>query len=144
MNVLVMYESRNGHTRQAAEAIASAARKQQLDVKLKSVAEVSKLDVDLADVLFVGTWVHGLILFGVRPAGAELWGPSLPPLDRKPVGVFCTYRFNPRNSLNKLDDLLTSRGATVMGQHAFHSSQPASGADAFVREVVKAAERAVV
>jgi flavodoxin len=144
MKVLVLYQSRNGHTRQTAEAIASAARDQQLDVKVRSVAEVSPSEVERADLLFVGTWVHGLILFGVRPAGADLWAPALPPLEGKPVGIFCTYRFNPRNSLNKLDDLLTARGATVLGKRAFHQDAPTSGVDAFVREVIQAAERTAV
>lgn len=141
MKVLVLYQSRGGHTRQAAEAITTAMRGMNADVKIKSVIEVSPADVAWADLLFVGTWVHGLILFGVRPAGADLWAPSLPSLAGKPVGVFCTYRFNPRSSLDKLSELLVARGATVVGQHAFHNSEPGRGAENFVRDVVWAVDR---
>ena len=140
MNVLVIYNSRNGHTRDAAEAIADAARGQNSDVIVKSVAEVRKSDVEQADTLFVGTWVHGLILFGVRPAGAEQWVPSLPTLTGKKVGVFCTYAFHPHASLKTLSKMLKARGATITGQHAFHRSQAHLGVDKFVREVLYPAQ----
>jgi flavodoxin len=141
VTVLVLYQSRKGHTRGAAEAIAQVARDLTYEVVVKSVIEVRKADVDAADVLFVGTWVHGLILFGIRPAGADLWVPALPSLEGKPIGVFCTYAFNPRYSLRTLGDMLAARGATILGQHAFHRSNPQDGAQAFVETVLQSAER---
>ncbi len=144
MNVLVLYNSQNGHTRNAAEAVAQAARDQKHTVSVKSVIEARKADVESADALFVGTWVHGLILFGVRPAGAELWVPALPSLEGKPVGVFCTYAFHPHNSLRSLGTMLAARGATTVGQRAFHRSRPGDGAAAFVESVLQAAERTLV
>lgn len=140
MNVLILYNSRAGHTRRAAEAIAQAARGLNHEVVVKSVIEVRKADVEQADALFVGTWVHGLILFGVRPAGAELWVPALPALDGKPVGVFCTYAFHPRRSLRMLGDRLAARGATIRGQRAFHRSRPGDGAEQFVQSVLQSVE----
>lgn len=143
MNVLVMYQSRNGHTRHAAEEIARVTRDLNNKVSLKSVIEIQKADVDKADVLFVGTWVHGLILFGVRPAGAELWVPALPRLEGKPVGVFCTYAFNPRGSLQMLGSMLTARGARIVGQRAFHRNGLNDGAKAFVQSVLQSAASAL-
>lgn len=144
MNVLVLYNSRNGHTRAAAEAVAQAARDLKHAVSIKSVIEVRKTDVESADALFVGTWVHGLILFGVRPAGADLWAPALPSLEGKPVGMFCTYAFNPRGSLRALGALLTARGARIAGQHAVHRSRPDAGAASFVQNTLQAAKGAAV
>ncbi|NLX09672.1 MAG: hypothetical protein GXY36_08455 [Chloroflexi bacterium] len=138
MNVLVLYQSRKGHTRAAAEAIAQAARQMDHAVTVKAVIEVRQEDVANADALFVGTWVHGLILFNVRPAGAELWVPALPPLEGKPAGVFCTYLFHPHNSLSKLAAMLEARGATVRGQHAIQRRNPGQGAEAFVQGVLQA------
>jgi flavodoxin len=141
MNVLVLYQSRGGHTRDAAEAIAQAARDLNHEAVVKSVIEVSKADVQKADALFVGTWVQGLILFGVRPAGAELWVPALPSLAGKPVGVFCTYAFNPRGSLPALGAMLAARGATILGQHAFHRSRPSAGVERFTQSVLHSVEQ---
>lgn len=137
MNVLVLYYSRRGHTRKAADGIAQAARDLSHEVVIKSVAEIQKVDIERSDVLFVGTWVHGLILFGVRPAGAEMWVPALPSLEGKRVGVFCTYAFHPHSSLQMLGGMLTARGANVVGQYAFHRSNPQRGVDALVRSVLQ-------
>jgi flavodoxin len=136
MHVLVIYHSRSGHTRDAAEAIARAARERSCDVAVKSAAEVRQVDIEKADMLFVGTWVHGMILFGVRPAGAEQWIPSLPPFNGKPVGVFCTYAFHPRGSLKALSELLEARGAIICTQRAFYRSRPGDGAEELVRSML--------
>jgi flavodoxin len=138
MRVLVLYQSRSGNTRKAAEAVANAARDEGHTVTIKSVIEVQKADIENADMLFIGTWIQGFILFGVKPAGATLWVPALPSLQGKPVGVFCTYAFNPRGSLQALGDLLTAKGARIVGQRAFHRSQPGEGAGAFVKSVLAA------
>ena len=138
MNALILYNSRNGHTRAAANAIAKAAQDEGCDIKTMSVIEVRKADIELADVVFIGTWTQGLILFNVRPAGAELWVPTLPPLDGKPTGVFTTYLFNPFGSLKTLGDLVAARGANVLAERAFHRRQPARGAAQFVESVLHA------
>jgi len=100
-----------------------AAECQRQHLAVKSVIEVRKADVEKADALFVGTWVQGFILFGVKPAGAELWVSALPFVERKPVGVFCTYAINPRNSLQALSALLEARGTHIVGHCAFHRSR---------------------
>lgn len=142
MNILVLYQSRKGHTRSTAEAVAQAVRAQNHNVTIKSVIEIRPADVETADALFIGTWTQGFILFGVKPAGAELWVPSLPSLAGKSVGIFCTYAFNPRGSLPALARMLEARGATVVGQRAFHRNRPAEGVESFVKEVLRSAEQA--
>ncbi|MBK9125001.1 MAG: flavodoxin domain-containing protein [Chloroflexi bacterium] len=138
MQILVLYQSRSGHTRQAAEAISAAARNLGHSVATKSVIEVRQADVEQAELLFVGTWIQGFILFGVKPAGADLWVPALPSLAGKPVAMFCTYAFNPRRAMDRLSDLLKARGATVVGQNTIHRSRPGDGAEDFVRQTLSA------
>lgn len=143
MNILVLYQSRSGHTRSTAEAIAHAASTLGHKVNIRSVIEVQKADIESADLLFLGTWVQGFILFGVKPAGADLWVRALPPSAGKPVGIFCTFAFNPRASLRTLGNMLAERGAQVVGQRAFHRNRPGDGVEEFVRGVVQAAEHTV-
>jgi flavodoxin len=138
MNVLILYNSRSGHTRSTAEAIVAAAHDQHHNVKIKSVIEVRKSDIEAADVIFVGTWIQGFILFGVKPAGAGLWVRALPNFMGKPVGIFCTYAFNPHNSLQMLGKLLEAQGAVIAGQRAFHRSHPNEGAAEFVQTILGA------
>jgi flavodoxin len=144
MNVLVLYHSRDGHTHEAAEAIAQSARDLNCNVVIKPLIEVSDADVQQANLLFIGTWVHGLILFNVRPAEAELWVPSLPSLNGKSVAVFCTYAFNPRSSLQTLGSMLTEHGATIVAEKAFHRSDPKDGAGMLVNNALRSVKVSVV
>lgn len=137
MNVLVVYESRRGHTRRAAEAIADAVRSDGATVVVKSIDAFAADDVATADAMVVGTWVEGLIIFGVKPAGARRW--SLPSLAGKRAAVFCTYAFNPRRAVDTLADVVAGAGANVVARHAFHHRDPTSGAADFARELMGSA-----
>ena len=139
MNVLVTYVSLRGHTRQAAEAIATAARAQGSDVVVRPIRDLQVSDVEQADVLFVGTWLRGWILFGVRPAGAKRLLAALPSLSGKRVGIFCTYAVSPRGALRELRRLLEARGATVQAERAFQRDRPGEAVAPFVRTVVETA-----
>lgn len=144
MKVLVLYNSRGGNTRTAAENIASVARHLGYNVKVKSVIEVMNTDIDEADLLFVGTWIQGFILFGVKPAGASSWTKALPSIAGKPVGIFCTYAVNPRNSLNKLAEYLTDQGAIVLDEMAFQRDHTDEGVLQFVENVIQSARSVAV
>ncbi len=141
MKVLILFNSQKGHTQAAAEAMAQAARSRGHDATIKAVSQTRASDVEQADVLFIGTWVQGYILFGTKPANATLWVPSLPPLQGKPVAIFCTYLFHPRSSLKTLGTMLEARGATIVGRQAFRRNRAVQGAEPFVRQVLEQAER---
>lgn len=140
MRVLILFNSQKGHTQAAAEAMAQAARSLGHTVTIKGVSQTHASDVEGADVLLIGTWVQGFILFGVKPAHATLWVPALPPLQGKPVAIFCTYMFNPRGSLKTLGALLEGRGATLVARQAFQRSRAVQGAEMFVAQVLQLVE----
>jgi len=135
MKILVLFNSRGGNTHYVAETIAQASREHNHDVKIKSIVEVQSNDIEQADMLFIGTWVQGFILFGVKPADATLWVPSLPFLAGKPIAIFCTYAFNPRDSLKKLGTLLETQGAQIISQQAFHRNCTFDDVKLFVENV---------
>lgn len=137
MNILVLYNSRKGHTQSLAEHIVQIVTEKNHTARMKSIIEVQASDITSADMIFLGTWVHGMILFNVRPAGADLWVKNLPDFHQKPVALFCTYAFNPRNSLKMLGDLLKGRGARIIDQQAFHQKRLTTGLDAFVDRTLK-------
>ena len=144
MNILVLYNSRAGHTHETADAIAQLARDMDHTVTVKSVVEVHEINVKNADFIFIGTWVHGMILFGVKPAGADLWVPSLPSLADKSVATFCTYAFSPRSSLRQFGRMIEAHGAIVVGQQAFHRNRPTQGVETFVQSMLQSREPALV
>lgn len=140
MKILVAYESKTGHTQQAAEAIGTAARNLGHQITVKRFVEVNAYDTQTADILFLGTWVQGMFIFGMKPAGVGQWIPALPSIKGKSVALFCTYAFRPGGALRSLGALLEEQGARIIGDHAFNRSNPGKDADSFVSGIVNAVE----
>lgn len=139
MKVLVGYESRGGRTRRAATAIADACRADGHEVTLLPLAQVGRSEVDQCDVAAFGSWVEGLIFFGVKPArGATRWLDQAPSLAGKAVGVFVTYAVNPRGSLGLLRRGVESRGGKVVAEHGSRRQHPEAGAADFARRLLSA------
>jgi hypothetical protein len=134
MKAVVLFESMTGNTRRAAELIGGSLEAAGDDATVRSVTDIDYAELARADVVFVGTWVDGLVLFGQRPGRAgRLW--KLPVLDRKPVGVFCTYAINAGHALDKTAKILEAKGAHIAGMRQFRRDRLEQGIDEFVDEV---------
>ena len=137
MRVVVLYESMTGNTRRAAELIGGAAASRGAQVGVHPVTDPDLHELSIADVVFIGTWVDGLVLFGQRPGRvAHLRG--LPVLDHKPVAVFCTYAINAGNALKKTATVLEERGARILTGQLFRRDKLDEGLDDFVDDVLAA------
>lgn len=115
----MLYESRTGNTRRAAELIGGAAEARGHSVAVHPVREFDFKELALADAVFIGTWCDGLILFGHRPGSARRLDRHLPVLDGKHVGVFLTYAINPGKGLRKLARLIEAKGAEVVAGRTY-------------------------
>ena len=141
MKVLVAYESRGGHTRRAAEAVAYAIGAFGSEATLKPLKETTAEDVERSDAIAVGTWVEGFLVFGVGPAKGSLEGIGrLPALTGKPAAVFCTYGLNPRGTLATLRKSLEAKGAKVVAENASRRSHPDRGADELAERICASPE----
>jgi len=137
MRVLIVYESRGGKTARTASAIADALREHGHDVRLTTVGNAQPSEAADVDLVIVGTWTEGYLVFGVGPAKAtRAWLERLPQLDGRRAAVFCTYAFQPRGVLDAMAGPLRARGAAVGASHAFHRRDPVDGAEAFARAAV--------
>ena len=67
MKVVVLHQSRTGNTKKAAELIGGAVQSSGASVSVRSVSNIDYKELADADLIFVGTWVDGLIMFGHRP-----------------------------------------------------------------------------
>jgi hypothetical protein len=94
------------------------------DIGLKNLAE--------ADIVFVGTWVDGLVLFGHRPGRAGRIR-SIPVIDGKRVAAFMTYAIHAGKALDRFAEVLEERGATVVGRVLLRRDRLEAGIDDFVR-----------
>ena len=133
MKAVVLYESMTGNTRRAAELIGGALAAHGDDVAVRPVTDIDFHELAVADVVFVGTWVDGLVLFGQRPGrSGRLW--KLPVLDRKAVAVFCTYAINAGKALDKTAAILEAKGAFIVGRRQFRRDRLEQGIAEFVAE----------
>jgi len=137
MQALVIHESLTGNTREAALRIVA-----ELGSLGWEATECTSREVDLpalqrADVVIVGTWVDGLILFGQRPGGAGKLR-QLPLLGNKPTYVYVTYAVDPGKTLDKLSALVTERHGDVRGGMSIRRGDLAEGCAEFADRIVAA------
>ncbi len=131
MNVVVIYESRSGNTKYAAELIASGVIRDGGTAAAYPSTAVDLHAVSQADLIVVGTWTDGLFFFGQRPGGSmRLW--QMPEIHHKRAAVFCTYAKNPGKTVDKLARLVEGKGATVVGGNAFHRNRLEEEVEGFV------------
>ena len=136
MKAAILFESLTGTTRDAAERIAS--NLQQEGWSITGVSPVRKPELQSiqdADLVVVGTWVHGLFVVGQAP-----WGlgsiENLPAMRGKLAATFCTFGLNPGKTLDKLDAGLAKTGANVIGGLALHRSQLPAHTEEFAARLV--------
>ena len=90
-----------------------------------------------ADLILVGTWVHGAFVFGQAP-----WAVSnianLPAMRGKRAAGFCTFALDPGKSLDKLDRALGETGAYVIGGLAMSRSKLDQHTEIFAERLLEA------
>jgi len=132
MKAVVLYESLTGNTRKAGELIAT--KLQESGVGITDVCPVRQPDysaIQDADLVVVGTWVHGLFVVGQAPWGLGAL-QALPAISGKQVATYCTFALNPGSSLDKMARALESRGGQVIGGLALNRSKLVAHSEEFV------------
>lgn len=148
MDMLIAFDGRRGHTRQAAEAMARAAVAAGAEARIAHIDMTDAGDVTSADALVAGCWIKGNAPFGgVRFGRMANWIKGLPTIDGMPAGAFCTYGFFPMffadavahtgEALDRLQGGLEAKGAEVVATHAIHRRSPGRGAADFVNRVLE-------
>lgn len=132
MKAVVLFESLTGNTRKAGELIAT--KLQESGYGITDVGPLRRPDhgaIQAADLVIVGTWVHGLFVVGQAP-----WGlgaiQHLPAVAGKQVATYCTFALNPGSSLDKMGAALEARGGQVIGGLALNRSKLAAHTEEFV------------
>lgn len=136
MKVAVLYQSRTGNTRHAAELIGKAALKLgATEAGMWPVTNVDHHALAEADLVFVGTWVDGIVIAGHRP-GQTGKLMQMPALHNKKVAVFMTYALHAGNVLEAFSGwLYRQKGADVVAATALKRSNLSEAkAEEFVKE----------
>ena len=139
MKIVVLFESMTGNTRRAAELIGGAALTRGHEVSVRPITSIDYHELSAADVVFLGTWTDGLVLFAQRPGRAGRL-KKLPVIDRKPVALFVTYAVNAGKVLDRFASLAEGLGATVVASHQFKRNDLEDGLGDFVDAAIDAAK----
>ena len=141
MQIAVVYASRTGNTRRAAELIGTAVEDRGHTVSIQSVDDLDYKSLADADLVVLGTWVSGHFVIGQKPGDARRLA-KVPKLTGKPVAIFLTYALNPGSALGKLEKALVREGANVVGGYAWRRSALPAGIEDFVDGVLGAVQPA--
>ena len=139
MKVAVVYESRTGNTAHVAEMIAAAAQELGHEVGVWPTAKANLDYLTDADMVFLGTWTHGIIIAGHNPgdAGKLL---DMPGIWGKPTAGFVTYALHAGNVIDKVGDVVTLLGGDWLGGRAFRRDRKTEGLAGYVVAALDAAE----
>src|SRR4029453_18789347 len=96
-----------------------------------------------ADMVLIGTWVHGLFVVGQTPWALAAIS-NLPVMRGKQAAVFCTFALNPGKSLDKLTGAVEATGASVIGGLALSRSKLAAHSEEFASRLITATSNASV
>ena len=135
MNIVVIHQSRSGNTKKAAELIGGAIASSENKVTVRSTENLDFKELADADLIFVGTWVDGLILFGHRPGDIGKLN-LLPPLWGKNVVAFMTHAVTPGKAASKFSSFLEAKGAKVISSRSINKRELDSEIRPFVKEAM--------
>src|ERR687891_1924098 len=131
MRAVAIYESLTGNTARAARLIGEAVAGEGVEVAIYPITNIGLKDLAAADIVFVGTWVDGLVLFGHRPGRAGRLR-SMPVIDGKRVAAFMTYAVHAGKALERFKRVLEERGATVVSATLLRRDRIDRGVASFV------------
>ena len=137
---MALYESLTGTPRRAAAVIRAQPEPGAHEAPVAGITAVPMQALAEADLVVVGTWTDGLVLFGQRP-GRSGRLKKLPYITGKRCAVFVTYAVDAGNVLDKFVAMMEDRGGDVLGGLAIRRDDLAGGSRDFVErvlEVVKA------
>ena len=135
MNIVVIHQSRSGNTKKAAELIGGAVTSLGNKATVRSTENLDYKELANADLIFVGTWVDGLILFGHRPGDIGKLN-LIPPLWGKNVIAFMTHAANPGKAASKFASLLEAKGAKVISSRSINKRKLELEIRPFVEDVL--------
>ena len=127
MKVAIVYDSRTGTTKAAAEEMAQMAVSIGHEAAAVAVQAASPADVSAADAVCVGSWTEGLYFILQHATKATMEFIDSLSLDGTPAAVFCTYKTSPGKMLDKMVSALETRGGLVTGSFRSRGPQAPDG-----------------
>ena len=138
MKAAILVESLTGNTWKAAENVAELLQQERWTITgLSKVRQPDHSSIQEADLVLVGTWVHGAFVVGQAPWGVKKIA-NLPAMRGKRAASFCTFALNPGSSLDRLSSALGDTGAYVIGGLAIHRGHLDQHSEEFAARLIDA------
>ena len=138
MKAAILVESLTGNTWKAAENVADLLQQERWTITgLSKVKQPDHQSIHEADLVLVGTWVHGAFIFGQAPWAVNNIA-NLPAMRGKKAAAFCTFALDPGSSLDKLTVALGDTGAYVIGGLAMSRSKLDQHSEEFAARLLDA------
>jgi flavodoxin len=138
MRAVVLYESLTGNTEKAGEMIGEHLRSGGIDVVgFSPLKAIDFQGLHQADLVVVGTWVHGAFVVGQSPWAAGRL-QSLPAMTGKQVAVYCTYALHPGKTVKKMMRLVGMSGGSMLGGVALRRDKLPEHTEDFAARVLDA------
>jgi len=138
MKAALLVESLTGNTWKAAEMVAGHLQGEGWSIAgLDPLRKPNHSALQDADLVMIGTWVHGAFIVGQAP-----WAIGainvLPSIGGKKVVNFCTFALNPGRTLGAMEKAAVRLGGDVVGGMALHRSKLAAHTEEFAARLVGA------
>jgi hypothetical protein len=134
----ILVESLTGNTWKAAENVADLLQQERWTITgLSKVKQPDYQSIHDADLVLVGTWVHGAFIFGQAPWAVNSIA-NLPAMRGKKAAAFCTFALDPGRSLDKLTMALGDTGAYVIGGLAMNRGKLDQHSEEFAARLLEA------
>ena len=138
MKAAILVESLTGNTWKAAENIADLLQQERWTITgLSKVKQPDHQSIHEADLVLVGTWVHGAFVVGQAPWAVNSIA-NLPAMRGKKAAAFCTFALHPGRSLDKLTMALGDTGAYVIGGLAMNRGKLDQHSEEFAARLLAA------
>ena len=100
---IIIYHSKTGITKKMGEEIYSFLKENNIHAEIYSIQEFKPDMLDDSDLVLLGCWTSGLMLFLQHPE--KVWvnfASGLPDLNGKKVGLFTTYKLATGSMFGKM------------------------------------------
>lgn len=134
----ILVESLTGNTWKAAERTADLLQQERWTITgLSKVKQPDHAAIQAADLVLVGSWVHGAFVFGQAPWAVNTIS-NLPAMRGKKAAAFCTFALHPGSALDRLTSAVGDTGAYVIGGLAISRSKLEQHTEEFAERLVDA------
>ena len=110
MKTSIIYNSHSGTTKAFAEEIGNFLSGRGIECKVSSIVDYDKEYLLASDLVMLGCWTSGLMIFAQHPERAwKKFVEEMPVIRKKTIALFTTYKIATGSMFRKMETLLADK-----------------------------------